>query len=108
MGMDKQKLLGKKSLTDFEKRWLADRNIEHPAMQSVDDVPQPHEVAEVGRTTADDSDPDGERWVGDTAQPYEQWTHADLQAEAGARGLTKSGTKAELVARLESDDADNE
>lgn len=40
------------------------------------------------------------------ASPYEGMTLAELQAEAGARGLSTSGTKAELAARLtESDTA---
>lgn len=36
---------------------------------------------------------------------YETLTKAQLAAEAEARGLAKSGTKAELVARLEENDA---
>lgn len=36
--------------------------------------------------------------------PYEDWTVKELQDECRARGLTVSGTKAELVSRLEEDD----
>lgn len=36
---------------------------------------------------------------------YADWTNADLQDELEERGLPKSGNKAELIARLEEDDA---
>lgn len=38
---------------------------------------------------------------------YETWSNDELSAECESRGLAKSGTKAELVARLEEDDANN-
>jgi hypothetical protein len=37
---------------------------------------------------------------------YEEMTKAELEAELEARGLPKTGNKAELVARLEEDDAE--
>ena len=37
---------------------------------------------------------------GHSATPDETWTLAELQAEAGYRGLPTSGTKAELIERL--------
>lgn len=37
---------------------------------------------------------------------YESWTNAELSAELESRGLPKSGSKAELIARLEEDDAE--
>lgn len=40
---------------------------------------------------------------------YADWKLADLQKEAGARGLSKSGTKDELAARLQAhDDSDGQ
>lgn len=36
--------------------------------------------------------------------PYADWSLAELQEEAAARGLAKSGTKADLVRRLTDDD----
>lgn len=36
---------------------------------------------------------------------YQDWTKAELSAELESRGLPKSGTKDELIARLEADDA---
>jgi hypothetical protein len=42
---------------------------------------------------------------GETATEYADMTNADLQAELESRGLATSGTKAELIARLEEDDA---
>lgn len=41
-------------------------------------------------------------------KPYEDWTAAELQAEAGKRELSKSGTKAELAERLRADDEERE
>lgn len=37
-------------------------------------------------------------------KPYSEWLLSELQTEAGARGLPKSGTKPELVSRLEEHD----
>jgi hypothetical protein len=37
--------------------------------------------------------------------PYEQWTEKDLRAECLSRGLSTSGTKAELAERLTTRDA---
>lgn len=45
---------------------------------------------------------------GQELPPYSQWTYADLQRECVARNLAKSGTKADLVARLEADDEEQE
>ncbi|UOZ10540.1 SAP domain-containing protein [Amycolatopsis sp. WQ 127309] len=39
---------------------------------------------------------------------YSDWTAADLSAELERRELPKSGTKPELLARLEADDAKDE
>lgn len=40
--------------------------------------------------------------------PYAKRTRGELSAECGARGLPRSGSKAELVARLEADDIAND
>lgn len=37
---------------------------------------------------------------------YSDWTKDELVAEAERRGLSKSGTKDELIARLDSDDSE--
>ena len=42
---------------------------------------------------------------GSEEEGYESWTNAELSEELERRGLTKSGTKAEMVARLTEDDA---
>jgi hypothetical protein len=45
----------------------------------------------------------------ETSKPYAEWTVAELSDEAEGRGLAKSGTKDELIGRLEaSDTADAE
>lgn len=41
-------------------------------------------------------------------KPYEDWSAAELQNEAGKRELSKSGTKAELAERLRADDEERE
>lgn len=39
-----------------------------------------------------------------TGPEYDSWTKAELVAEAKARGLAATGTKADLIARLRSGD----
>jgi hypothetical protein len=52
------------------------------------------------------------RWLPATEEPpsppppYEDWLADDLREELERRGLPKSGNKAELVARLEANDAE--
>jgi SAP domain len=41
----------------------------------------------------------------DESSVYSDWSKAELEAECERRGLSKSGTKADLAARLEADDA---
>lgn len=48
----------------------------------------------------EDGDPDGPG----TDRPYVEWTNDELRDELGDRELSKSGSKAELIARLEEDD----
>lgn len=43
-----------------------------------------------------------------TGKDYNSWTVAELQQELENRELSKSGSKAELVARLEEDDKESE
>jgi hypothetical protein len=58
------------------------------------------QLREVPGSSADES-PTG------VATDYQPWTVTQLADELGSRGLPKSGTKAELVARLERDDHDD-
>jgi hypothetical protein len=39
---------------------------------------------------------------------YDSWSKQELQDEAEARDLSKSGSKAELIARLQENDAEQE
>lgn len=41
---------------------------------------------------------------GDGSKPYEDWTNDELRRELANRELSKSGSKAELIARLAEDD----
>lgn len=102
MGMDKQKLLGQKSLSAFEARWLADRNVDHPALRDMD-VPEPGDVDGDSDVAAPDFGTDET----DQLPPYEAMSHADLKADAASRGLAQSGSKADLIQRLEAHDAEN-
>ena len=52
------------------------------------------------------TDPDAPVVV-DDEDDYSKWTNEVLRTELGARGLDTEGKKAELVARLEADDAAN-
>lgn len=106
MGLNKQELLGKKNLTDFEKRWLADRNVDHPALRNADDVPAPGDVedsSDADTADAGDEQPPQEMEL----PPYEEMSHADLAAEAKARGIKATGSKADLIERLEAFDNEN-
>lgn len=44
----------------------------------------------------------GER--AESGSDYTEWTNEQLSAELEARGLAKSGNKADLIARLQEDD----
>lgn len=47
----------------------------------------------------------GEEVSEEDTRPYTEWLASELSDEAASRGLSKSGSKAELVARLEENDA---
>lgn len=49
-------------------------------------------------------DEDGE----DEAEPYDVWAYADLKAEAKSRGISASGSKEQLVERLNENDGEAE
>lgn len=48
---------------------------------------------------------DGDEEDGDEVAPYEEWDYAELKEEAGTRGLSKSGSKEQIIARLQEHDA---
>lgn len=56
-----------------------------------------------GDDDADDAPEDGEDDTEDVA-PYDEWDYADLKTEAGNRGLSKAGSKEQLIERLQEDD----
>lgn len=59
-------------------------------------------------TGDDESGEEGEEDDSDEEEtaPYADWDYADLKEEAGNRGLSKSGSKEQLIERLESNDAE--
>lgn len=59
---------------------------------------------------AEEGEGNGDSGAGEAeeAPAYEEWTNDDLRAELEDRGLSKSGNKDELVARLEDDDLEEE
>lgn len=82
------------------------RVVSGPDMNPMENVPRPPRASaldEQGRryTTEQTADPTDE----DEVAPYEQWNVDDLKEELANRGLTTTGKKAELVSRLEEDDA---
>lgn len=62
-------------------------------------------LSATSQNAVDDGDEKGDAGEGDEAPPYATWKKDDLAAEAEARGLSKSGSKDELVKRLEDFDA---
>jgi hypothetical protein len=53
----------------------------------------------------EESEEEGEDGEEDAA-PYAEWDYADLKEEAGNRGLSKAGSKEQLIERLEANDAE--
>lgn len=68
---------------------LSDKKAEDSQSESEQDVP----FAESADEESDEDD------------TYEDWSVSDLRSELGKRELSKSGTKPELVSRLEESDA---
>lgn len=103
MSVDPRQLLGKTKLSAFERQYLLDRNmLDHPGL------------GEEAESTFLDTGyqgnvPDGQSDT-DTDGQVESWEDlkiGELQKEAEARGVSKSGTKPELIARIEKFDAEN-
>ena len=57
---------------------------------------------------SDEDDEEEDESEEDEAAPYSEWEYADLKAEAGNRGLAKSGSKEQLIERLEENDSASE
>lgn len=72
-----------------------------PAVAPTTESPSPTDPTESG--SADSTD--GATPAVELPGPYSEWVNADLSAELERRGLAKTGTKAEMTARLEEDDA---
>lgn len=85
-------------LTEKDKAYMRNRNMPIPGedsagvAQSIQPVP--------GTQGAHNPEDDGN----DESDDYNDWTVKKLSKELGERGLPKSGTKDELVSRLEEDD----
>lgn len=64
-----------------------------------------------GEESEDESEDEGEGDEDEEEEeqtlPYSEWEYADLKAEAGARELPKSGSKEQLIERLEANDREN-
>jgi hypothetical protein len=84
----------------------------------VDDDPDQTEDSEDGDESAtgddasdeseDDAETDADDEEADDVPSYDEWDYAALKEEAGNRGLTKSGSKEQLIARLTEDDQNAE
>lgn len=86
-----------KPLSEDMKLWLLNRNrsdlLEQNAALLAKEAPSDEPPTGSTESPGDDDEDD-----------YENWTVKELAEEAGARSLTKSGTKDELVARLRAHD----
>lgn len=102
MSVDPRVLLGKKSLTPFERQYLLDRNmLDHPGLG---------EEAESTFLDTGYQDPALQGLGQEDPPTVETWDSLDLpelKAEAKARNLAVSGTKSELIARIEKFDDEN-
>lgn len=109
---------GSRTREQAERR-LADHFGEEPSVSPQGD-PKDDEIAELraklaeknqGTGTSDQSDPDEDDESEDEdeeieAEDYDGWSKADLQAECEERDLPRTGKVADLIARLEEDDAE--
>lgn len=100
-------------LTEDDKAWLRSWNRENEIPGEEDGGVQqllvpgapPGGETNPAKTDAPEVDLfDGE----EPPEDYNDWTVPQLQGELGTRSLPKSGNKADLVARLEEDDANRE
>ena len=80
------------------------------AVDDGDDPDEDPEGFEDGDDQSDDEDDEesDEDGGSDEVAPYSEWDYADLKTEAGERGLSKSGSKEQLIERLEAHDASAE
>lgn len=79
-------------LSEEEQLWLRDQ---HPrGAQIIAEM----KARESGAVVIEDDD----------VPPYSEWEYKELQAEAKARDLNASGTKEDLISRLNENDAENE
>lgn len=97
MSLNVRELMAKKTLTPFEKTYLADRNIDHPALG--DDSGQTVDAP----ITDAAADPAGAQ-VPESFDSYDELTVSQLQFELKNRDLSAKGNKDELITRLEEDD----
>lgn len=80
---------------------VVDRSNDDPNQTESEDG---DESAEGDDAEASDDGDEGEE-DGDEVAPYEEWDYAELKEEAGTRGLSKSGSKEQIIARLQEHDA---
>lgn len=81
-----------KPLSEEMKLWLLNRNRSDLLEQNAAVLAKEMPADESPESPTDDED------------DYDNWTVKELAEEAGARNLTKSGTKDELIARLRAHD----
>lgn len=81
----------------------SDLRIQPPAGPNLDEAPYAGDVNTYLGPTAGAEKDDGPMGVFMEEEDYDSMSKAQLQAEARARNLDDSGTKAELVSRLQSD-----
>lgn len=96
-----------KPLSKKDRQWLTDWGkfdvIERVDAQFSEDEPE-EDASEEGEPEEDVPFEDGDADEESPDKPYVEWTNDQLRDELGDRELSKSGSKAELIARLEEDD----
>ena len=108
-------------LTEDEIAYVNDRPwlLQDARMRGLDIISDNEFVVDDASDASDDSDDDAddadneeedddEEEEDEDLPPYEEWSYADLKAEAERRELPKSGSKEQLIERLTESDSDAE
>lgn len=111
--LEDARLRGEDIITDDDFRVDDDETTDDQSGATEDSTDQEQsETEDAADDESDDAEDDAED--GDEADdedevlPYDQWDYADLKEEAGNRGLSKAGSKEQLIQRLTENDAESE
>lgn len=100
-----------RKLSVDDKAYLFQMNRHADIAENEERFPEDEEAQEEGSEEGDAgnaSDPAVLTDADEDGEPYSEWTVAELMAELVERKLPKTGTKTELVARLEANDEESD